>query len=164
MDIDVTKYEPVITATLANMKIPKSQRDDMAQECYVALLEKQKHLGGEDDLACAATICRSRIRNVWEKAKNQVKTDSMSLPRVYHKAEKVAAVEPNLDELDVTTAELNDAVKTLDPEEAEVIKKLFVEGKTLKQAREELGVRKSTMLERRSRALAKLRTYFEVKE
>src|SRR5665213_1004875 len=142
MEIDVLKYAPVIARVLAKLKVSKNQREDMTQECYVALLEKQKHLvhgleRGEDD-KFAASICWSRIQDVRRKVnqnqpghKTQIKAhlDSMSDPRVYRKVAKIGI--PAIDDdPEVTSEEMEAAVLSLPFEEYRVIYELYVEGKT----------------------------------
>ena len=63
MDIDVLEYKSVIERVLSRLKIPADQREDLSQECYVALLEKKHHVQKGIDKgrgeAYAARICES---------------------------------------------------------------------------------------------------------
>ena len=57
---DVTQYDSIIKATLSKKRVKKDQREDMSQECYVALLEREKELNPD----LAGKICRTRIETI----------------------------------------------------------------------------------------------------
>ncbi len=172
MDIDITKYAPIIADILLKLKVPKSEREDMTQECYVALLEKQKHLehGIEvgDENNYAATICKSRMRNVRRKENQsqeykphpEIHFDSLSDPRVYRKAAKIGM--PKEDDPEATSSELDAAILTLPFDEYRVVYELFVSGKTHAQVAKELGIDPKTVWNRSQRGIKMLKEYFEV--
>jgi DNA-directed RNA polymerase specialized sigma24 family protein len=71
------------------MRIRKAEWDDLKQDCYVALLENQRHLDKEN---AAHQICRTAVRKRWRE--KQLKTLSLSDPWVAKEAAKLNAVNP----------------------------------------------------------------------
>jgi len=162
--IDVLQYKPVIQQTLVKMKVPRNQREDMTQECYMALLQKIKP---EDTEGYVAAICRSTVADVWKKEnqtrasyveKPNIHFDSLSDPRTAHKASKVMAPEST----DVPDEVLYPAIDELPDEERNVIYRLFIEGKTQEQTGEELGLTRSVVRTRSQRGIDMLKKIFEV--
>jgi RNA polymerase sigma factor (sigma-70 family) len=175
MDINILEYKPVIDNVLAKLKVKKSQREDMTQECYVALLEKQHHLEhgillGRGE-AYASSICSSRVRDVWRKEnqtrpehkeKHHLKFDSLSDPRVYRKAIKISI--PKEEELELTTAELESGILSLPFDEYRVVYEIYVQGKTQPQVAKDLGISERTVWDRNQRGIKLLKKYFEVED
>ena len=164
MEIDILQYKPVIAAVLARFNLPAKDREDLAQECYLALLEKQDHLAagiqkGTGD-QYASTICRTRVIDILRSQAKTVKADSLTEPRTKHKADKVAA--PTKTKGPAT--EVHDAICSLSPKEAGVIYEHFVEGKTDVESAKEHGVRPRTLRYQRMKAVEKLKKYFEVED
>ncbi len=174
MEVDIIKYAPVISGVLTKMKVKKEDREDLTQECYLALLEKHKHLirgielGTENSFA--TSICRSRITDVWRrdhqnrgqyKTKVGVRFDSLSDPRVYHKAAKVIAPVAGTDE-DAASGELENAILSLGFDEFRVIYEVFVEGKTQPTVAQELGISVRTVATRQKKGIEGLKKYFGV--
>lgn len=178
MDINVLAYKPVIDKVLAKLKVKSGQKEDMTQECYIALLERQKHLEHGIEIgrgeAYATSICTSRIWDIWKKD-NQSRTghkvrphlrfDSLSDPRAHRRASKVAAItQENTPQEDKMLAYLDDAILTLPFEVYQVIHQIFILGKTQVQAAESLGISERTVRTRSHRGVSQLRKYFEVEE
>jgi RNA polymerase sigma factor (sigma-70 family) len=174
MEVDITKYAPVISKILTKLKVKKQDREDLTQECYLALLEKHKHLvrgielGTENSFA--TSICRSRVTDIWRrdhqdrgqyKTKAGVRFDSLSDPRVYRKAAKV--IEP-IAELDseIDSGELEAAILSLPFDEFRVIYEVFVEGKTQASVAQELGISIRTVGTRQQKGISGLKKYFKV--
>ena len=175
--MDIFKYTPVIHDILVRMKTNKSQREDLTQECYLALLEHTKDLekGGDNDRNFAATICRSRVRQLLSKEKVGVKNyariqddpprirfDSLSDPKTYRKSAKV----PSLGELPdagLLSMDLQAGISKLSGEEFSVIS-LLLEGKTQEQIAEELGMTRVTVSRRIAAGVKNLRKYFGGKD
>jgi RNA polymerase sigma factor (sigma-70 family) len=173
MEVDITTYQPVILDVLKKMKVPKNEREDMTQECYVALLEKHKHLkhGVEigDGNNYAATICRSRIGDVLrrqtqaKKGRNNPKPhfDSMSDPRTLRRVLKIG--EPVIDDdPNATPEEMEKAILSLDFDEYMVIYELFVLGKTQDTVAKDLGISPRTVWTRSQKGIISLKKYFGV--
>ena len=117
--MEILKYEKVIQSVLSKLKVDKSQRQDMTQECYIALLEKQEQLTavneGEDE-AYAQRLCRNKVIDIWRRQQREVRTDSLSNPRTQHKALKVGIPEEG-----ITEEQLQQAIRTLPWDEYNVI-------------------------------------------
>lgn len=173
MEVDILKYDPVIKRVLSNLKVRQQDWDDMTQECYTALLEKQKHLekGIElgEDKRYAYVICVSRIRDIRKldsqyrpshKTKPEIHFDSLSDPKVYHRAMKVGS--PEEEQPDATSEELEKAVLSLPFEEFRVIYELFVQNKTQEQVADDLGVNRRVVRLRMQSGIDLLKQYFEV--
>ena len=170
--IDVTKYKPVIDRVLAKLRVKPGQKEDMVQECYVALLEKIKHiehgLETSRDEELATTICWSRVVDVWRKEnqshpnhkeKIEVRISSLSDPRIYQKAIKVISPEVG-ENREVTTWELEDALLKLPFEDYRVLHELYAEDKTLEATSTTLGLTVDQVRVRKDRGVKALRKYF----
>ena len=175
MDIDLLQYKPVIDNIMAKLKVRKNDREDITQECYLALIQKQEHLEHGirigNDKNYVATICRSAILDLRRSEtqhkpgrdeKPEVHFDSLSDPRVYRKAAKVSI--PKKPDPEATTSELEEAMLSLPFDEYRVIYELFVEGKTQEQAAKDLGVSERTVRTRNQRGIQLMKEYFEVGE
>lgn len=174
MEIDITKYDPVISGILSKLKVKKQDREDMTQECYVALLEKRKHLERGIELGTAASfaasICRSRITDIWRKNNQQqpghktkpdLRFDSLTDPRVHRKAIKI--IDPNADiGWEATSWELDDALFSLPFDEFRVLYEIFVESKTQDQVAQSLGITPRMVGTRQQKGIEGLKKYFGV--
>ena len=165
MTIDVTKYEPVITKILSRLKAKRDQKEDLIQECYLALLERQSELGGSDDLDKAATICRTRAKEVRRarnqhdvKKENRIKHVSADDPNIARQLAKIAA----RDEGEISELELHEAISALDVKEQTVINALFVDGLTRQKAAEKLGLTEDAVRWGKKKGIEALKKYFEV--
>lgn len=160
---EVTEYEPVILDVIRKLKVKRHQLDDMKQECYMILLEKQEELDSptvrsKPDLA--AKICRNRIIDIYRAEtadKNRLPTDSLSVPRIHNKASKIA-----ISEAGITEEQLNDAVRVLPFDEYQVIYNRYIEGRTLDETVLDLGISKKVVRNREKRGIMHLQQHFEV--
>lgn len=174
MEIDFTQYEPIIKSVLVHTKVPKNQREDMSQECYVALLEKRKHLEHgielDQERPYVASICRSRIMDVKRREGQQrgayktnpkLKFDSLTDPRTYWKASKIGI--PVIDEdPNASPEQMEAAILSLPFDDYRVIYELFVQGKTQEKVATELGISPRTVWTRSQRGIQGLKKYFGV--
>jgi RNA polymerase sigma factor (sigma-70 family) len=165
MTIDVTKYQPVISGVLAKLRTMRNQKDDLAQECYVALLERQSELGGADDLEKAATICRAAVKAVRAaqnppdvKKSNRIKFVSADNPNIARQVAKIAIPDAG----EISESELYDAIETLDYPVRDVIRALFIGGFTRQRAAAVLGITEDAVRWRKKLGVEALRKYFEV--
>ena len=165
--MDVLKYKTVVKNMLINMKVPQRNREDMEQECYIALLEKMKE--GDPDRH-AATICRSTIIDIWRKEnyvnsreapteRPNLRFESLSDPGVERKAMKIGFPEGP----EVTDEKMDEAIRSLPYQEYQIIYSLFVEGKTQQSTMKELGLSRRQLENRKKQGIEKLKKYFEVK-
>lgn len=155
--MDITQYAPVIAEVLAKLRIPRSQREDMTQECYVALLEELTESDGSEE---AATICSRRIWNIKDKQTRTVPTISADTPNVSHYIAKIGTT----DEGSISESELNEAIDGLSDEYQQVIQARFIEGLTRQQTCGKLGLSLQELKWRQERGIAALKKFFEVKE
>ena len=166
--MDITKYQPVITETLKKLGVPKSQREDLTQECYVALLKKQEQLEfGEkngEDLTQASVICWGAIQdtrkvNSHDTVRKKSQTDSLSDPRTKHKAETITDLF-SVGDLDRSLM-LEEALLSLPPDEYKVVYGVFFQGWTLDKAAEITGLTRDQVWRRKQQGIQKLREYFK---
>lgn len=169
--MDILQFQPVIADVLRKLKVKRQQKDDFTQECYLALLEKKKHLehgieiGDGDNYA--AVICRSKIKNIWRKEKDtkadgeRVRLDSLSEPRIWRKAAKLGAKDLSL-EKDITPQQLESGLLSLPFDEYRVIYEIFILGKEKGKVADDIGVDVKTIWNRTQRGIAGLQKYFEV--
>jgi RNA polymerase sigma factor (sigma-70 family) len=164
--MDVTVYKPIIKRVLAKQLVPRYQREDMAQECYVALLEKQNYLKGDYDEAGATVICQTRIADVRRKDTQQrvgqksplnVKLFSLSDAKVMHQAMLVASKELE----DRAEDQVYKAIATLSGDEKLVAESLYIQGRTREQTATDMGISESAVRRRRDQVIKKLKKYFE---
>lgn len=162
---DVTKYKPIINKVLAKLKVPRDQREDLTQECYIALLEQMKP---EDTDGHVAVICRRKVAAIWraenhtggfdhEPSKHLPKYYSLSDPRTAYKVSKIPALG-----VEVSDEKLYEAINLLPHSEFKVIYLLYVEGKTQEQAAVELQMTRSALRVQRDKGVKNLKKYFEV--
>jgi len=166
--IDVLDYKQVIKDVLSQLGIKRDQREDMTQECYVALLEKAQHLersvSGGHDKKYATAICRHKIHALWgrgqhpyrSKEKPGPRIDSLSDPKILHLVEKSVFKEEG-----VTEEQLQDAILSLAYEDYSVIYSVYVEGKTEVKTGEDLGLTRRQVQFRKERGVEALKKYFE---
>jgi RNA polymerase sigma factor (sigma-70 family) len=134
----------------------------MAQECYIALLEK---LGESEDLALVATICSQRIIDIVRQEKqlttseeNRTKLVSADIPNIARQLIKIKSP----DEGPISESELHAAVATLGDEDRPVIQATYVDGLTRKQTAELLNLTEDAVRWRQKRGIMALKKYFEV--
>ena len=163
--IDVLKFKPVIKDVLSKTKTPPSKVEDMTQECYLALIEKQDLVeASRNPEGYAAQVCRNRVYEVWRKETDSRSDDptnlwfsSLSDPKVYHKVLKIACPTSR-----VTDEELYEAISNLPLDESRAIYGIFVEGKTRQALAEELGFGVVKLGNQLKRGIDKLKKRFEV--
>lgn len=157
---DVTQYDSIIKAALSRKRVRKDQREDMSQECYVALLEREKELNPE----LAGKICRTRIKAIlreqdpeWIKKENRIRFVSADPPSVSRLLSKVAVEQQG----PISETELYEAIHSLDESLREVILAVYVEGLTQTAAAEKLGIPRRTLQRKISRGIMKLKSRLE---
>ena len=158
---DVTQYESIIKTALSKKRVRRDQREDMSQECYVALLEREDELYPE----LAGKICRTRIETILReqeqkrtKKENKIRFVSADLPSVSRLLSKIAAEQ----EGPVSETELYKAVDSLEESLRKVIQTVYVDGLTQPAAAEKLGIPLRTLQRRISRGIIELKLKFEV--
>ena len=160
---DVTQYDSVIKTALRKKRVRKDQREDMSQECYVALLERK----GELDPELAGKICRTRIETILReqeqkrtKKENKIRFVSADLPSVSRLLSKIAWEK----EGPISESELYQAVDSLDESLREVIQTVYIVGLTQPAAAEKLGIPLITLRRRISRGIMDLRLTLGVED
>ena len=161
--MDVLKYQPVIEKVLAKRKIGRNQREDVVQECYLALLENPDRLSGPDDEAQAALICRSRIEEIFKTRLRLSKEDrpkfvSADVPIIAKQLDKIAIQNDG----EISESELYAAIESLPEEDRQVIKERFIEGLTQTQTCDKLNLTVEAVKWRQKRGVAALKKFFEV--
>ena len=160
---DVTQYDSIIKTALRKKRVRKDQREDMSQECYVALLEREDGLDPE----IAGRICRTRIETILReqeqkrtKKENKVRFVSADLPSVVRLLSKIAVEQ----EGPISESELYQAIDSLDEIFRKVIRAVYIDGLTQAVAAEKLGIPLITLRRRVSRGIMELRRKFEVND
>lgn len=160
---DITQYESTIKMALSKKRVKKDQREDMSQECYVALLEREDELTPE----IAGKICRARIEAVLReqeqrdtKKEKRIRFVSADLPSFSRILSKISTDQDG----QISESELYQAVDDLDPGYRESILAVYVDGLTQKAAAERLGITLWTLRWRINRGIMNLRLKFEVKD
>lgn len=160
---DVTQYDSIIKTAIRKKRVRKDQREDMSQECYVALLERERELDPE----LAGKICRSRIETVLreqdqrqKKKENRIRFVSADLPSVSRLLSKIAEEQ----EGPVSESELQEAIESLEGLTRLIIKAVYISGLTQPVAAEKLGIPLRTLQRRINRGIIELRRKFEVSD
>jgi RNA polymerase sigma factor (sigma-70 family) len=160
---DVTQYDSVIKTALRKKRVRKDQREDMSQECYVALLERKEELDPE----LAGKICRTRIETILReqeqkrtKKENKIRFVSADLPSVSRLLSKIAWEK----EGPISESELYQAIDSLDESLREVIQTVYIVGLTQPAAAEKLGIPLITLRRRISRGIMDLRLTLGVED
>jgi RNA polymerase sigma factor (sigma-70 family) len=159
---DVTQYEPIIKQAIRKKRVEPDQREDMAQECYVALLERKDELNPD----LVGKICRTRIQTI-QAAQNQLKVKKQKRIRL------VSADDPAISRIlsqikeenkgPISESELYKSINELeDDEHFAIIMLIFVEGLTQAKAAKLLGISPRTLRYKQKRAIMCLKMKFEV--
>lgn len=156
--MDVTKFKPVVDDLMRKFRISKDKRDDLSQECYVALLETKFPEDVRDENNYAATICRNRLIDIFRKQNITVTPQSLDDPRNYSKATKIEQPGGS----GVTEHQLNEAVCDLPYEDYQVVHSLYYEGNTEEKTATDLGLTRKTIRYRKQRGIEQLKEHFEV--
>lgn len=159
---EVLKYEPIIQQTITSMNIKRALREELTQECYVALLEAVDLDEEKVAAVCKSTTYRflrdeddNKFLGKWKTRKRLV---SLTDPQIWNQAIKIA-----LDQKDgITESELQEAILKLDWEDYRVIYSLYVDGRTLEQTMADLGLTKKAVRVRQARGIRSLKKHFEV--
>ncbi len=159
---DITQYDSIIKTALSKKRVKKDQREDMSQECYVALLERENELNPD----IAGKICRARIESVLReqeqrdtKKEKRIRFVSADLPSFSRILSKITQDQDG----QISESELYRAVDGLDPKYRESILAVYVDGLTQKAAAEKLGITLWTLRWRINRGIIDLKSKFEVK-
>lgn len=160
---DVTQYESIIKAAIRKKRVKKDQREDMSQECYVALLEREDELENNPDLV--GKICRTRIETLLRaqkqgqtKKENKIKFVSADLPSMSRILSKISLEQSG----PISELELYRAVGSLNPKYREAIETVFVGGYARKAAAEKLGISVRSLRWKLFRGIMELKSKFEV--
>jgi RNA polymerase sigma factor (sigma-70 family) len=144
------------------LHVNSHEKEDITQECYVALLEKQSHLekGIElgDDLNYAATICRSKILDIFREQKTDIKTYSLFSHGNYNKASQISELMTD----SITEEQLQDAILDLPDRTREAVWEQFIKGNPRKTVAVTLGVSESTVQRECQKGIKMLKKKFEV--
>lgn len=157
--MNLEEFKPTIAGILVKLKVPSAQKEDMAQECYIELLEKQELVEAADyPFSYAESLCKNRIFDVWRAQERKIPTESLSDPRVLHKAAKV----PIYEQFGVSDESMQQALDTLSEDERAVIERLYVVGYSRSETAAVLGIHAHTVDNRAKSAVVKLKIYFGV--
>ena len=171
--MNLLSYEPVVQRMLSGMNVKRAQKEDFAQNCYVALLENSDILIGEYDEETAELICKTSINKSMTESeedrftgrfrgigRSRQRIESMDDPKIWSRVAKIAAPETE----GITESELQEAINQLSDEERHVILSLYVVGRTLEKTGDELGMTIKQVRVRQQHGIRNLKKYFEVEE
>jgi RNA polymerase sigma factor (sigma-70 family) len=156
--MDVLKFKPVIENVMTVMKVKKHQREDVSQECYIALLQASWPEDVRSENSFAAAICRAQVVDIYRAQGRTIPADSLDDPRNYSKAVKIEIPDGN----SVTEHQLNEAVCDLPYEDYQVIHDIFYEGHTEEKTADDLGLTRNAVRHRKNRGIQQLKKHFEV--
>ena len=157
--MNLEDFKPTIAGILVKLKVASAQKEDMAQECYIELLEKKELVAAADfPYSYAESLCKNRILDIWRADGRKIPTESLSDPRVNHKASKV----PIYEQFGVSDESMQEALGTLSEDERSVIDRLDVQGFSRFETAVVLNVHLNTVDNRAKSGVAKMKTYFGV--
>jgi RNA polymerase sigma factor (sigma-70 family) len=157
--MNLEDFKPTIAGILVKLKVPSAQKEDMAQECYIELLEKQEMVAAADfPYSYAESLCKNRIFDIWRAQERKIPTESLSDPRVLHKAAKV----PIYEQFGVSDESMQEALSTLSADELAVVDRLYVQGYSRFETAAVLNIHLNTVDNRVKSAVVKLKIYFGV--
>ena len=170
MTFDPTKYDSTIKKELAKRKVPKSQREDATQECYLSLWAKRSKVelaeGQGKGVEYVAAVCRNCLTDLW-RAENQDyphrrypggKVLFAVRPESPIKGDEGPDPTPDL----VSEEQLQEAILTLPFDEYRVIYSIFVDGKSGRQTSADLGIGRRVVDRLSKQGVENLKKYFEV--
>jgi RNA polymerase sigma factor (sigma-70 family) len=159
MTIDVTKYEKTINELLSKFKIPRQDRDDAKQECFLHLMLNTDALSSaQNDRDFAEVLCKNRILDIMRGNKRGIKTESLDDPRSRQHAEKISG----LLDLGITDEQLQEAViKIPKYDQYQVIHSVYIEGKTEEQTAKDLKMTRRQVSFRKEKGIAAVKKYFQ---
>lgn len=158
--MDVLKFNSVINKVVSDFRQIKGPREDLVQECYLALLESDWPENIKDEDKLAESICRTKLNLLQRRDNLNSKgslVDSLDDPRVFNKAIRI----PENQGL-TTERQLNDAVCDLPYNEYQVVHGIFYEGQTEEKTASDLSISRTTVQRRKQRGIDKLKQHFEV--
>lgn len=162
MDI-FTQWAGVVAATVNKYarSVPSDHKDDLKQECFLAILEKQPAIdnitpqGPEHVKRYVIQICRNRI--VDSLRKDGKHEDCVSLETGPFCPEHPVAKE----DFGVSELELDEAVNTLPAHEQYLIRSIYFRNMTEKEVGVTLGKSQQWVNVEKQRAIGKLREILE---
>lgn len=152
--MDVLKFKHVVESVVSSFKQIKGPKEDLVQECYLALLEVEWPETNEEKFA--EKTCRARLNQIQSKSRTPI-TDSLDDPRTFSRVARI----PETGGL-VTEHQLNEAVCDLPYEEYQVIHGVFYEGQTEEKTAHDLSITKRAVQWRKQKGIRKLKKHFEV--
>lgn len=158
---DITRYDTIIKQVLRELKVRGQQKEDYTQDCYLSLFQNQEKLDKIEDAdknKFASTICRSTIIDKYRKEKLEVKTDSLSLPKINNKASKISIPDSG-----ITEDQLQEAILLLPYDEYKIVHSLYVEGKTLAETAKDYEITIARVRTKAKRGIIALKNHFEVR-
>lgn len=167
-EFNVLDYQPVIQEAIRGLRIKPCQKEDMEQECYLTLLRKQTEIKkARDSKKYVGTLCRNRIRDIQrQESQSQpnyvsepgIRFESLSNPSTLHKALNVVSkIEDR-----ATDEELQEAIESLPVEEKNVIKLIYIGGKTQAKTAEILKTSRWRVRQLKDSGVQKLKEFFDL--
>lgn len=171
--IDVLKYQKIIRKILSDLKVKTNDRQDMEQECYMALIKEQRYLEkADDELRYVMAVCRNQVwrirqdenqvgrgsHQVHDESRRPPMFDSLSDPRTAYKVLKIATPAGS----EVSEEKMYEAIYALPIEESRVIYNIFVDGKTQEETAADLGLSRKNVRTLEKRGIKLLKQFFEV--
>lgn len=157
---DVTQYQSVIEETVSRFRFLRKEREDMVQECYIALLENQSLIeAAEDPEKQVVSLCKKRLGQLGREAGKEVRTESLDTP-----AHTLKFADPGLTGLlgsGITEEMLQEAILSLPFEQYRVIYARYVDGTTQVKLAQDLGLNRKTIQRLEAKGIKGLKIYFE---
>mgnify|MGYP001121926959 CR=1 FL=1 len=151
-------FAPRIKAWLMRSGLPADRAEDLAQEVML-IVWRQAHTFNPRR-ATAATWIFTIARNRRIDLARRHEPESVALEEAIGEEEEPAATSEATDAR-LMRQRLEQAIRELPAEQAEVLRRFFLEGKAHSEIADELGLPLGTVKSRLRLAMARLRSYFE---
>jgi RNA polymerase sigma factor (sigma-70 family) len=174
---DITQWQEQVKLAVNKYarNAPHDKKQDLTQECYLKILENQEAVAdARNPKWFVLTLCRNLVFDSVRGSANQRKEISLSDPgsRIFDKhsrnsiGHRMLFEETNqftkIDGFGVSAEDLDEAIKSLPPDQQYVLRCSFFLGRTEKEIMRDLGKSQATVRRIRQAAFAKLRELLEV--
>jgi len=132
---------------------PKEEQEELAQECYLALLKAESRIEQADNPASFAyTVVHNHLIDLYRRDKPQRSTFSLHAPELVREVGDIGESEEIVQNLDVKRA-----IAELEGEEQFIIEAIFFHGRTERELAQTLHCPRSRIHTKKEQALKKMK-------
>lgn len=152
-------FAPRIKSYLMRAGLPADRAEDLAQEVMLTVWRRANTFDPRKSTAATwiFTIARNRRIDLLRRRE----PESVELEEGEGEAEEEFLAGMEASDARLMRERLERAIEALPPEQAEVLRRFFVEGKAHSEIADELGLPLGTVKSRLRLAMARLRSYFD---